>query len=65
MRELYDCMRTWQDANNARLLSISIQQDGGKFCCIALTNPIEVVITNSDGSRHAYVSSSGSLYVTT
>lgn len=37
MRELYDCMRNWQDANQTRLLSISIQVDAGKFCCIALT----------------------------
>ena len=52
MRELYDCMRNWQDANQTRLLSISIQEDGGKFCCIALTNPTEVVITSYE--RHDY-----------
>lgn len=40
MRGLYDCMRNWQDANNKRLLSISIQKDDGKFCCIALTNQL-------------------------
>jgi hypothetical protein len=29
--------------------------DGGMFCCIALTNPTEVVITSADGQRHADV----------
>jgi hypothetical protein len=42
-------MEDWQKANNKRLLSVSIQQDGGKFCCIALTNPSEVVITDLSG----------------
>jgi hypothetical protein len=55
MRELYDYMRNWQDANQTRLLSISIQEDGGKFCCIALTNPTEVVITSHNGYDHAMV----------
>src|ERR1043165_7078236 len=63
MRELYDCMQAWQEANQKRLLSVSIQADGGKFCCIALTNPTEVVITSSDGERHAKISSDGPLYV--
>ena len=62
MRELHDCMQAWQDANKKRLLSVSIQEDGGKFCCIALTNPTEVVITNSDGMRYAEVSH-GNLHV--
>lgn len=44
MRDLFDCMEKWQIANEKRLLSISIQQDGGNFCCIALTNPTEVII---------------------
>ena len=55
MRALYGCMEEWQHTNNRRLLSISIQQDGGSYCCIALTNPTEVVITSNDGERHAAV----------
>ena len=55
MRGLYDCMETWQVTNQKRLLSISVQQDGGNFCCIALTNPTEVVITSADGKRQADV----------
>lgn len=30
-----------------RLLSTSIEKDGDKFCCIALSNPTEVSIVNS------------------
>lgn len=64
MRGLYDCMEEWQQANNRRLLSISIQQDGGNYCCIGLTNPTEVVITSTDGKRHADVTPRKSLRIT-
>jgi hypothetical protein len=64
MRGLYESMREWQDANQKRLLSVSIQEDRGKYCCIALTNPSEVVITNSTGSYYADVDVHGRLYVT-
>jgi hypothetical protein len=63
MRELYDCMQTWQKSNQKRFLSVSIQEDGGQFCCIALTNPSEVVITNSRGDRYAEVTDRGWLAV--
>ncbi len=68
MRGLYASMEEWQHANNRRLMSISVQQDGGNYCCIALTNPTEVVITSADGKRHASVfqrtpAEAGSLYV--
>ena len=55
MRGLYACMDEWQGANQRRLLSINIQADQGKYCCIALTNPTEVVITSEDGRHHAKV----------
>jgi hypothetical protein len=55
MRGLYACMDEWQQTNNRRLLSVSVQQDGGNYCCIALTNPTEVVITSADGKRHVDV----------
>ena len=55
MRGLYECMDEWQQVNNRRLLSISVQQDSGNYCCIALTNPTEVVITSEDGQRHVNV----------
>jgi len=44
MRGLFKLMNEWQHTNQRRLLSTSIQNDGGLFCCIALTNPTEVVI---------------------
>jgi len=61
MRGLYACMEEWQRANNRRLLSISVQRDGGNYCCIALTNPTEVVITSEDGTHHAKVNDKGQL----
>jgi hypothetical protein len=63
MRGLYTCMEEWQRANNRRLLSISVQQDGRNYCCIALTNPTEVVITSADGKNHAKVNRSGQLFM--
>ena len=36
MKELFDLMKTWQNENEKRLLSFSIEKDGDKFCCIAL-----------------------------
>ena len=44
MKELFDLMNTWQIENEKRLLSLSIEKDESRFCCIALTNPTEVVI---------------------
>jgi len=64
MRQLYDDMRTWQESERKRLLSISIQQETGMFCCIALTNPTEVVITNQTGSRYVAINTTDQLKVT-
>ncbi|WP_194818352.1 hypothetical protein [Nocardia sp. XZ_19_385] len=63
MRGLYDSMEQWQEANGRRLLSVSVQPDGENYCCIALTNPTEVVITSEDGNNHANVSRFGMLAV--
>ncbi|MEV6560947.1 hypothetical protein AB0M22_34865 [Nocardia sp. NPDC051756] len=63
MRGLYDTMEEWQQTSNRRLLSITVQRDGDNFCCIALTNPTEVVITSEDGHNHANVSRFGTLAV--
>jgi len=65
MRGLFDCMDAWQETNQKRLLSINVQQDGSKFCCIALTNPTEVVITSPDGERQADVTKWSALEVST
>lgn len=55
MRELYNCMEEWQIVNNKRLLSTNIQKDCDMFCCIALSNPTEVVICNGSGPNQAGV----------
>ena len=49
MKELFNSMEVWQNTNHKRLLSTNIQIDKGKFCCIALSNPSEVVICNRSG----------------
>jgi hypothetical protein len=64
MRGLYDEMESWQEATSKRLLSISVQQDGSNYCCIALTNPTEVVITSRDGKRYAQITGLGQLSTT-
>ncbi|MFF0609784.1 hypothetical protein ACFYUD_14070 [Nocardia tengchongensis] len=65
MRGLYAALDEWQRANNQRFLSLTIHPDAGNFCCIALTNPVEVVITSVDGHHHAAVNRFGLLAVTT
>ena len=57
MRNLFDLMQAWQKENNKRLLSICVEKDGGKFCCIALTNPTEVIIKDGYDSGGVDVSS--------
>lgn len=62
MRELFDVMAGWQKSHQKRLLSTHIEQDGGMFCCIALTNPMEVVIVSGVGVGGAGVSGGGYLW---
>ena len=70
MRELHATMEGWQNANKKRFLSMSIQKEGEGFCCIALTNPSEVIIVGKKsqyGSNYypACVNSDGQLITTT
>ena len=44
MSQLHQQLLKWQAENQKRFLSLEIQQDEGQFCCLALTNPTEVVI---------------------
>lgn len=55
MRGLYEVMQKWQNENNKRFLSTSIENDRGKFCCVALTNPSEVIIVHGDLDDQASV----------
>ena len=63
MCELFGSLQSWQNESNKRFLSISIEKDGGKFCCIALTNPTEVVITDGFSGHYAKVDGCGALYI--
>jgi hypothetical protein len=62
MRELHGLLKAWQNEHRQRFLSVSVQADHGMFCCIALTNPIEVVICNGSGGDEVEVNR-GKLYV--
>tara|TARA_B100000029_G_scaffold11981_1_gene12698 strand:+ start:324 stop:581 length:258 start_codon:yes stop_codon:yes gene_type:complete len=68
MRDLHSNMDEWQKENEKRFLSMSINKDGDNYCCIALTNPSEVVImgttTMFDRVKPITVNSHGHLYVT-
>jgi hypothetical protein len=44
MEGLFDALQVWQVEHEKRFMALDIQNDHGKFCCIALTNPTEVVI---------------------
>ena len=55
MRELHGILSCWQEEHRKRLLSVSVQAEAGKFCCIALTNPTEVVICSGGGGSEAQV----------
>ena len=57
MRELYASLDAWQVEHRKRLLSLNVERDGDGFCCIALTNPTEVIIM--DGVRSGGVDVSG------
>jgi hypothetical protein len=46
MNELFVQMQGWQAENRKRLQSVNVQRDGDLFCCIALTNPSEVIIVD-------------------
>lgn len=49
MKGLFETMQQWQETNQKRFLSTNIQRDNDRFCCIALTNPTEVVICDGGG----------------
>jgi hypothetical protein len=55
MKELYESIQNWQLENQKRLQSLTIQKDGAIFCCIALTNPTEVIIVDGTAYKGASV----------
>jgi hypothetical protein len=56
MKGLYETMEEWQTISGKRLLSTNVQKDSGKFCCLALSNPTEVIICCGNGNEQAKVS---------
>ena len=62
MRGLYDVMDAWQSDNQKRLLSLNVQREGNAYCCIALTNPSEVIICGPYPHERVIVSN-GCLHV--
>lgn len=56
MDGLFADMKNWQNTNQKRLLSTSIQKDGDMFCCVALSNPSEVVIVSGLSQGGVWVS---------
>ncbi len=64
MRGLYDTMGKWQQDNGKRLLSTNIQRENGKVCCIALSNPGEVILVSGSTPYSAEVSEHGYVRVT-
>lgn len=48
MRELFAVVDAWQVEHRTRLLSLNVERDGEGLCCIALTNPTEVIIVNGE-----------------
>lgn len=55
MKNLYTNMKIWQKQNQKRLLSLNIHHSDNKFCCIALTNPTEVIILDGGSYGGAQV----------
>ena len=56
MDGLYADMEDWQNTNQKRLMSTSILKDGNMFCCVALSNPSEVIICHGGIHDKATVS---------
>jgi len=46
MRELFGAIDGWQATHRKRFASLNVQRDGDLFCCIAVTNPSEVIIVD-------------------
>jgi len=54
MHDLYKTLQMWQEDSKTRFLSLNIHPQDDGYCCIALTNPSEVVIVARDGSAGQY-----------
>ena len=59
VRELYATMDEWQKTNRKRFQSITIEKEGDTYCCIALTNPSEVIIVDGGSYENKKAQVSG------
>ena len=59
MKALFVQLQAWQVEHRKRLLNIQIQREGELLCCIALTNPTEVLIVSGAGLGANYANVSG------
>jgi len=50
MKALHKELDDWQEENQKRFLQLNVQKEGSEFCCLALTNPTEVVIMDKFGT---------------
>lgn len=65
MKELFGAIQAWQHDNKKRFLSLTTERDGARFCCIAVTNPTEVIIVDGSSDGGVDVSSKAlQVYVT-
>lgn len=62
MRRLFDMMSEWEKQHQKRFVSLNIPREANVISCIAITNPIRVVITSYDGERYATVNPIGQLH---
>jgi hypothetical protein len=49
MRDLHKQMENWQTEHKKRFMSVNIEREGDHWCCIALSNPTEMVLTDASG----------------
>ena len=65
MKELYVMIARWQEENKKRMLSLAVDKCRGGLCCLAVTNPMEVVIVTPPGAGPGAKVDRGRLHVTT
>lgn len=47
-KELYQKLDEYQNINEKRFFSLDIKKIDNKYCCIALINPLEVIIVDGN-----------------
>jgi hypothetical protein len=55
MRGLYEETDQWQVANRKRFHSVAIHKEDDVYCCIAFSNPTEVVLVDPVDNKAAFL----------